>query len=280
MILQLGELEFSNAFTIQDYSENFKASITEHAVLKGKPKVQAGEGVLDEKNFTIRLHASFCTPKQILDTLIQYKNTVRILSLLNGHGDNLGTYIITDITNQVEALTPRGELLSCTVTISLKEFQREPMEQEKAKSKQQAKAVPGKTPLSNKRKANNPSCASDVNSTVSSMHANCNELDKIVTYNGGIYIIANHPTIQSRLEDIDQDAANLIRLYDSGNHCTSSYPQVKSSCNEIKAVVMQYMRNFRSNTTSLTTDQNKLNMAMRKLRTACQPLINASILRK
>lgn len=121
MYLMLGDIVLE-PIDITDFSETQSATFAEHAVLKGKPRLQAmGEG-LTELRFACRLHYKVGHVEQRYQALLSAKRKQNALALLWGRGKFKGNFVITDISSTTLFTDKYGNVLSRELDINLKEF--------------------------------------------------------------------------------------------------------------------------------------------------------------
>lgn len=99
-----------------------EASYAEHALIDGKPRLQKTGDTLEEVAFTIRLHASYCKPAEVLGNLNVSKAAGEILPLVMGNGEYKGDYVITSASYTVETTFPDGGIWEAILNLSLREF--------------------------------------------------------------------------------------------------------------------------------------------------------------
>ena len=111
MYFMLGNIAFEPV-NLTDFSETHSADFAEHAVLKGKPKLQAMGEKLTDLSFAIRLHHQ---------SLLSAKAKQEALALMWG-SKYKGNFVITDISSTTLFTDGKGNALAREMNISLKEF--------------------------------------------------------------------------------------------------------------------------------------------------------------
>lgn len=94
----------------------------EHAVIEGKPKLQWTGDALRERNWTIRLHHSFCDPETVMTALRTAAAGHQALPLSLGTGTYLGRYVIVSVNEETLFTGPTGRVMELAATLKLKEW--------------------------------------------------------------------------------------------------------------------------------------------------------------
>lgn len=121
MYFMLGNIAFEPV-NLTDFSETHSADFAEHAVLKGKPRLQAVGEKLTELSFAIRLHHKIGGVESRYQALLAAKAKQEALALIWGAGKYKGNYVITDIYSTTLFTDAKGNALCREITISLTEF--------------------------------------------------------------------------------------------------------------------------------------------------------------
>ncbi|MCR1838656.1 phage tail protein [Pasteurella caecimuris] len=121
MYFMLGNIAFEPV-NLTDFSETHSADFAEHAVLKGKPRLQAMGEKLTELSFAIRLHHKIGGVESRYQALLAAKAKQEALALIWGAGKYKGNYVITDISSTTLFTDAKGNALCREMTISLTEF--------------------------------------------------------------------------------------------------------------------------------------------------------------
>ncbi|MCO5238871.1 MAG: phage tail protein [Chitinophagaceae bacterium] len=123
MFLQLGTQVYNAIMSPESWQvSGNEASYAEHALIEGKPRLQKTGDTLEEVSFTIRLHASYCKPVEVLNDLNESKTAGEILPLVMGNGEYKGDYVIASAGYTVDTTFPDGGIWQATLNLSLKEF--------------------------------------------------------------------------------------------------------------------------------------------------------------
>lgn len=120
MYFMLGNIAFEPV-NLTDFSETHSADFAEHAVLKGKPKLQAMGEKLTDLSFTIRLHHKIGGVESRYQSLLSAKAKQDALALMWG-SKYKGNFVITDISSTTLFTDGKGNALAREMNISLKEF--------------------------------------------------------------------------------------------------------------------------------------------------------------
>ncbi|OOF44034.1 hypothetical protein BKK51_10230 [Rodentibacter trehalosifermentans] len=121
MYFMLGNIAFEPV-NLTDFSETHSADFAEHAVLRGKPRLQAMGEKLTELSFAIRLHHKIGGVESRYQALLAAKAKQEALALIWGAGKYKGNYVITDISSTTLFTDAKGNALAREMNISLTEF--------------------------------------------------------------------------------------------------------------------------------------------------------------
>ena len=121
MYFMLGSVAFEPV-DLTDFNETHAADFAEHAVLKGKPRLQAMGEKLTELNFSIRLHHTLGGVERRYQELLGAKSKQDALPLIIGRGKYKGNFVITDISSVTLFTDKLGNALCREMNISLREF--------------------------------------------------------------------------------------------------------------------------------------------------------------
>ena len=121
MYFMLGNIAFEPV-NLTDFSETYSADFAEHAVLKGKPRLQAMGEKLTEFSFAIRLHHKIGGVESRYQALLAAKAKQEALALIWGAGKYKGNYVITDISSTTLFTDAKGNALAREMNINLREF--------------------------------------------------------------------------------------------------------------------------------------------------------------
>ena len=121
MYFMLGSVVFEPV-DLTDFNETHAADFAEHAVLKGKPRLQAMGEKLTELNFAIRLHHTLGGVERRYQELLGAKSRQDALPLIIGRGKYKGNFVITDISSVTLFTDKFGNALCREMNINLREF--------------------------------------------------------------------------------------------------------------------------------------------------------------
>lgn len=121
MYFMLGTIQLE-AIDVTEFSETHSAEFAEHAVLKGKPRLQAMGEKLNELSFAIRLHHKIGGVESRYQALLKAKAKQEALALIWGAAKHKGNFVITDISSSTQFTDAKGNVLCREMNISLKEF--------------------------------------------------------------------------------------------------------------------------------------------------------------
>lgn len=121
MFSTLGNIKFTALKGFGSFQGKRSASLAEHALIDGKPRLQKIGDKLEEISLVVNFHTSFCDPEQELDALHSAMSAGEILPLVWGNGLVAGYFVIADVDRNIEKTTADGTVVKMGVTISLKE---------------------------------------------------------------------------------------------------------------------------------------------------------------
>ena len=121
MYFMLGSVAFEPV-DLTDFNETHAADFAEHAVLKGKPRLQAMGEKLTELTFAIRLHHKLGGVEQRYQALLSAKSAQEALPLIIGQGKYKGNFVIAEIASTTLFTDKFGNALCREMNISLREF--------------------------------------------------------------------------------------------------------------------------------------------------------------
>ena len=121
MYFMLGNVAFEPV-DLTDFNESHSADFAEHAVLKGKPRLQAMGEKLSELSFAIRLHHKIGGVEKRYQTLLSAQSKQEAMPLIIGRGKYKGNFVITDISSATLFTDKYGNALAREMTINLREY--------------------------------------------------------------------------------------------------------------------------------------------------------------
>ena len=121
MYFMLGTVAFEPV-DLTDFNESHSADFAEHAVLKGKPRLQALGEKLSELSFAIRLHHKIGGVEKRYQALLSAQSKQEAMPLIIGRGKYKGNFVITDISSATLFTDKFGNALAREMNISLREF--------------------------------------------------------------------------------------------------------------------------------------------------------------
>ena len=121
MYFMLGKVAFEPV-DLTDFNETHSADYAEHAVLKGKPRLQAMGEKLTELSFAIRLHHKIGGVEKRYQALLSAQAKQEAMPLIIGRGKYKGNFVITDISSATLFTDKFGNALAREMNITLREF--------------------------------------------------------------------------------------------------------------------------------------------------------------
>ena len=121
MYFMLGKVAFEPV-DLTAFNETHSADYAEHAVLKGKPRLQAMGEKLSELSFAIRLHHKIGGVEKRYQALLSAQSKQEAMPLIIGRGKYKGNFVITDISSATLFTDKFGNALAREMNITLREF--------------------------------------------------------------------------------------------------------------------------------------------------------------
>lgn len=121
MYAQLGDIIFEGLKGFSDFSSRKTASIAQHAVIDGKPRLQKTGDMLDQVTLGMQFHASFCVPEDEIAKLDSALRSGSIMPLITGKGESIGNFVIAERAMGIQHMFPNGAIRSATVSVTLLE---------------------------------------------------------------------------------------------------------------------------------------------------------------
>jgi hypothetical protein len=122
MYAQIGNIALENQTGFESFSHEKGASIPEHAVIDGKPRLQKTGNKLDKITFAINLHIGFCVPEDVIVLFEKYVINSTPVPITLGTGRFLGNFILTDIKKNVVQTNASGKIIECKIEIPALEW--------------------------------------------------------------------------------------------------------------------------------------------------------------
>lgn len=118
----LGNVAFDLLHAPKEMSERQSATFAEHAVIMGKPQLQAMNLALAERTLALQLHHQLGNVESRWQTLMTAFESQEPLALVFGISDFQGHFAITDIESQTLFTDEKGQALARDVSLTLKEY--------------------------------------------------------------------------------------------------------------------------------------------------------------
>lgn len=123
----LGDIAFyasSEALqTFEDLQRKSSVSYAEHKLHKKKPMLELTSFNADEVSFEMNLSVLLGSqPNKVHSTLIKMMNDGRIATLVIGTTVIGTSWVITNVSQKFKTLYKDGRLISCEVSVTLKEY--------------------------------------------------------------------------------------------------------------------------------------------------------------
>lgn len=121
MYAQLGTTIFDGLKGFASFDKSVEASLVEHALIDGKPRLQKTGTALDTIEFSMLLHDEFCVPETEISTLEAACAAGEVLPLLKGTGELVGNFVLRSVRHTVTQTAADGKIIECEVSVSLVE---------------------------------------------------------------------------------------------------------------------------------------------------------------
>jgi phage protein U len=122
MYAQLGSIVFDGAFGPTQQQSKVSQSIAQHALIDGKPRLQRLGVGLEELSLDLTLHSSFIDPEAAIAALRSAIEDGEVMPLLNGNGEFVGNFVVSEITNTLVQTDRAGLIILAKVSVSLIEY--------------------------------------------------------------------------------------------------------------------------------------------------------------
>ena len=122
MYAQLGTIIFSELKAFSSYKQDYQSKYAEHALVKGKARLESLGEQLETLNFGIRLHQDFINPETAFNELNLARTENTILPLVLGNGEYINDFIITNISKNIVHTATDGSTIFMDLTVTLKEY--------------------------------------------------------------------------------------------------------------------------------------------------------------
>jgi phage protein U len=178
MYAQLGTILFDGRKSFVSFGDEKEAILVEHARINNDPKLQRAGSGSRKVSLSIYLHQEFCVVEDEKTKLNEYLDGSEILPLLWGNGKIEGEFVIQSISRTVNDQDSFGNILGCTVSLSLIEVKVDDrLEKQQQKAKGDAFAVGNKKPAITSSKVNPATINKNVALNVQAISTNGKSVD-------------------------------------------------------------------------------------------------------
>lgn len=292
MYAQLGELFFDKQTAFTSLNESGEARYAEHNLINRKPKLEPTGLTLAEKQIGLMLNIQFCNVAAIRQQLATYRDNYTALPLIWGTGKVDGVYVITRIDTDITQQLRDGTVVSCTLTVALKEYVEDLIKEEEKQAKKEAPAV-DKTPVK-RTVTNKPTCATRVAQDwqiIQSCQRDLERLSQTSAYDGTLYVLCEGQNAMTKiLLDLDKMEAAAKRIYNETldpKSCVYNDLSVRQSSSDLLRKIPPF-RDFVKLKFSSTTDPlpeiqlytNNLRTYVDALHTTLNPYLTKKITKR
>ena len=121
MYAQLGDIKFQALYGPSTLDSSIEATIAEHPLIEGKPRLQRVGTGLETFDLTIKLHVTFCDPATEIAKLRSYLESGEVLPFIGGDGTVYGTFVVKSLGRSVRQLSRIGKIVDAEISVSLLE---------------------------------------------------------------------------------------------------------------------------------------------------------------
>jgi phage protein U len=118
---QLGDIIFEGLYGPEEFVRTDSVSLPLHNRIGLRPKIQFTGNDLGTVKIVIHLHRAFIDVEEAISKFRSYRTTVTHLRYITGTGAVIGTFVIADMKQTNAHETPRGEIVSCKLELTLLE---------------------------------------------------------------------------------------------------------------------------------------------------------------
>lgn len=118
----LGETPLGIKTYFSGMEETFGVDYAEHAMISGKPRLQAMGDKINEIKWTLVLHAGICDPETELLNLKAAMSDHIALPFILANGDYKGRFVITALTTSYKQTMRDGTVIWLEASITLREY--------------------------------------------------------------------------------------------------------------------------------------------------------------
>lgn len=122
----LGDIEIEVITGPSRFEAKHIASYGEHTLINRKSSLQFTGFSPDDINLTIRLHASYCNPGEILKRFKDHLDKRSTLSYVQANGEYKGVFVIAEMGLALEHTDTSGNVIALEFTVALKEYTGDP----------------------------------------------------------------------------------------------------------------------------------------------------------
>lgn len=117
----LGDFKFKDYKGFQEFRIKDELALSEHAVIEGKPRLQATGDKLREITLKFVLHSTFSDPESDIEILNGYRRRAEIVPFLSGGGVSYGNFVIQSVETAAVQTDKKGGIINVEIEIVLLE---------------------------------------------------------------------------------------------------------------------------------------------------------------
>jgi len=159
MYCTLGTIEFNLQTSPTSESDSLEISWVTHELINQPGKLQPTGRSLVERTIEMYLHQSFCKVEDQIKAITDAATNYDVMALLMGNGKLVGDYVITQIEKETKQRDELGNLISATLTVTLKEYIADKLQTQQTAANKDAFATGKKKGVTNKAKTGTPASA-------------------------------------------------------------------------------------------------------------------------
>jgi phage protein U len=122
MYAQIGNIIFRGLLGFESLNSTRESNLVEHLLIDGKPRLQRVGDKLEEVQFTLNLHVSYCNPAQVLAELELARAEGFIMPFIEGNGTFLGMFAIKSVRKEITKTNAFGDIVRAFADVTMVEI--------------------------------------------------------------------------------------------------------------------------------------------------------------
>jgi len=291
MHIQLGNIIYQGIKTFSSISDEQESVLAEYAIISMPARLQGMAQGLRTLSLSLFLHQEYCRVAEEVDRLRQAQSSFEVLPLLWGNGKVEGDFIITNISRTINQTDETGNIIACTLNISLKQYiVNDKLTKQQQQALSEAFAAGDKKPPAKSSRVNARTCPQIIAGHVKVTKSNA------AAVNGYMQAYNNDSTVNHKLykhlNNIIETAQKIADAAGNQSSCAYNVTGLSSSANNVTARAQALRSDIAyyialivkpiviSNLSEMKAKNNELQAAVRALASAASPLLKSSIVKK